>query len=62
MHGRTDGWTVDGLIDICLLQEGLGIQIGRPGAGAPNKDKDGNLRLRKAQTLAKTQTGRKYLQ
>lgn len=33
----------------------------RPGAGAPNVDELGNLKLRKGQTLTKGSNGRKYL-
>ncbi|KAJ7391958.1 hypothetical protein OS493_016265 [Desmophyllum pertusum] len=35
--------------------EGIGIEANRPGAGAPNVDKSGKLKLRKGQTLTKVQ-------
>ena len=41
-------------------QDGIGIAANRPGAGAPNVDERGNLKLRKGQTLTKSSTGRKY--
>ncbi|XP_031559168.1 uncharacterized protein LOC116295486 isoform X2 [Actinia tenebrosa] len=37
--------------------DGIGMLLGRPGAGAPNKDQDGNIRTRKAQTLTRTTFG-----
>ncbi|XP_020892852.1 uncharacterized protein LOC110232089 [Exaiptasia diaphana] len=37
--------------------EGIGIPVGRPGAGAPIKDKDGKLKTRKPQTLTKNSYG-----
>ena len=42
-------------------QEGIGIVANRPGAGAPNVDERGNLKLRKGQTLTKSSNGRKYI-
>ena len=41
-------------------QKGIGIDTYRPGAGAPNVDKSGNLKVRKGQTLTKSSNGRKY--
>jgi len=41
-------------------QKGIGIDVNRPGAGAPNVDKSGNLKVRKGQTLTKSSSGRKY--
>lgn len=41
-------------------QQGIGIDVNRPGAGAPNVDKSGNLKIRKGQTLTKSSNGRKY--
>nr|XP_058964974.1 uncharacterized protein LOC131791646 isoform X1 [Pocillopora verrucosa] len=37
--------------------EGIGIEANRPGGGAPNVDKGGKLKTRKAQTLTKTSSG-----
>ncbi|XP_078377986.1 uncharacterized protein LOC144661155 isoform X1 [Oculina patagonica] len=37
--------------------EGIGIEVKRPGAGAPNIDKTGNLKIRKGQTLTKSSNG-----
>ena len=42
-------------------QKGIGIDTNRPGAGAPNVDKSGNLKVRKGQTLTKSSNGRKYI-
>ena len=41
-------------------QKGIGIDVNRPGAGAPNVDRSGNLKVRKGQTLTKSSNGRKY--
>ena len=41
-------------------QKGIDIDTNRPGAGAPNVDKSGNLKVRKGQTLTKSSNGRKY--
>ena len=41
-------------------QKGIGIDVNRPGAGAPNVDKSGKLKVRKGQTLTKSSNGRKY--
>ncbi|XP_073236100.1 uncharacterized protein [Porites lutea] len=38
-------------------QAGIGIEVNRPGAGAPNVDEHGNLKVKKAQTLTKSYTG-----
>lgn len=37
--------------------KGIGIDVNRPGAGAPNVDKSGNLKVRKGQTLTKGSNG-----
>ena len=44
---------------ILSQQKGIGIDGNRPGAGAPNVDKSGNLKVRKGQTLTKSSSGRK---
>lgn len=40
-----------------IQQAGIGIEVNRPGAGAPNVDEHGNLKVKKAQTLTKSYTG-----
>ncbi|KAK3733793.1 hypothetical protein QZH41_015110, partial [Actinostola sp. cb2023] len=37
--------------------DGIGIPVGRPGAGAPMKDDDGNIKTKKTQTLTKNNYG-----
>jgi len=44
-----------------MFQDGIGIPVGRPGAGAPMKDDDGNIKTKKTQTLTKNNYGRKCL-
>lgn len=40
-----------------IQQAGIGIEVNRPGAGAPNVDEHGNLKVKKTQTLTKSYTG-----
>lgn len=42
---------------LIIQQAGIGIEVNRPGAGAPNVDEHGNLKVKKAQTLTKSYTG-----